>query len=79
MHALRGGFRAVRLRAPTGSRLMFGVLLVHLSLEARHGGYTRVCNNGTALNRTKGRRLGVHSAAERGNGGLVGKRFGADI
>ena len=39
MHALRPGYRAIRLRAPTGSRLQFGVLLVHIGLETRNGSF----------------------------------------
>ena len=37
MHALRSGYRAVRLRSPTGSRLQFGTLLLHLRFETRQG------------------------------------------
>ena len=39
MHALRPGYRAIRLRAPTGSRLQFGALLVHVQLETRAGSF----------------------------------------
>ena len=35
MHALRDGYRVVRLRAPTGSWLQHGTLLVHLRTESR--------------------------------------------
>ena len=34
MHALRPGYRAICLRAPSGSRLQFGAL-VHMQLETR--------------------------------------------
>ena len=37
MSALRVGWRVVKLRSPTGSRLMLGSLLVHLSSEVRKG------------------------------------------
>ena len=37
MHALRPGYRVIRLRAPSGSRLQFGALLVHLRLDTRMG------------------------------------------
>ena len=37
MSALRSGWRVLRLRSPTGSRLVLGSLLVHLQLEERKG------------------------------------------
>ena len=38
MQALRAGFRAVRLRSPTGSKLSSGTLLVRLRTERSRGG-----------------------------------------
>ena len=35
MHAVREGYRAIRLRSPTGSRLQHGTLFVHLSTHSR--------------------------------------------
>ena len=47
MHALRPGYRAIRLRAPSGSRLQFGALLVHMQLETRAGSFrTSVAQRG---------------------------------
>ena len=38
LHVIRSGYRVVRLRAPTGSRLQFGSLLVRCHFEMRCGG-----------------------------------------
>lgn len=38
LHAIRPGYRVVRLRAPTGSHLQFGSLLVRCHFETRRGG-----------------------------------------
>lgn len=38
MHTLRGGYRVVRLRAPTGSRLRGGALLLRIELDRLCGG-----------------------------------------
>ena len=37
MDALRTGWRVIKLRSPTGSRLVLGSLLVHISRETRKG------------------------------------------
>ena len=61
MHALRSGYRAVRLRSPTGSRLQFGTLLLHLRFETRQGGFS-----GGALNKARRRSsLGLTPGAGR--------------
>jgi len=40
MHAMRDGYRVVRMRSATGSRLQFGSLFMHLQKEDRVGGLT---------------------------------------
>jgi len=46
MHALRTGYRVVRLRSPTGSQLQFGTLLVCLRSEEREGFLGMACTEG---------------------------------
>ena len=37
MSAMRPGWRAIRLRSPTGSRLVLGSVFVHIQFEQRKG------------------------------------------